>query len=244
MIASAGNLDSLAQSIVLDFQRNESAPFPMTDIDRMASDYLHLQVQYMPLSDDRSLLGLTAYEETKVNVTVDGREETLRLERDTVLLDRHFISPWPKAVVKQRLARQRRFTLAHECAHQILFRLEPENVKRSLRRQYSEFRQYSCHDLKTKEDWNEWQANTLGAALLMPRVHIFKYFEQYQNKVPLASYGGKFPMRERLALSHLTGLFGVSVRAVEIRLKELNLLTELPVWLYHDPSDIEGDYTE
>ena len=31
---------------------------------------------------------------------------------------------------------------------------------------------YSLRELKTREDWNEWQANVLGAAILMPQREI------------------------------------------------------------------------
>ena len=30
----------------------------------------------------------------------------------------------------------------------------------------------SLRELKTREDWNEWQANVLGAAILMPQREI------------------------------------------------------------------------
>ena len=238
MIASAEELDRLGEQIILDFHRGETKRFPQTDIDKMASHYLHLLVRYASLSDDGTLLGLTTYEQTTVNLKVDGTVQTMLLDPNMVLLERKFISQYPRAAVKERLALSRRFTLAHECAHQILFRLEPENVKNSLRGQYSQRRQYDCRTLKTKEDWNEWQANALGAAILMPRVYIAQYFEQFQKNEPLISYGGKYATRERLAIAHLTGFFGVSRRMLEIRLRQLGLLHDLPRWQYFDPCEI------
>ena len=100
---------------------------PMTRVERL----------YASLSDDGTLLGLTTYDQTTVKLNVDGTVQTMLLVPHMVLLERKFISRYPKAAVKERLALSRRFTLAHECAHQILFRLEPENVKNSLRGQYS-----------------------------------------------------------------------------------------------------------
>ena len=240
MTASGSGPDSLAEAILLDFQTGETTRFPRTDIDRMARQYLHLTVRYVPLSDDRSLLGLTAYDRTMVTVTVGGRQEALQLDRDTVLLEAFFLSQQPKAAKKERLSKQRRFTLAHECAHQILFRLEPEPIRQALQDRYAERRLYSCRDLKAKEGWKERQANALGAALLIPRMYVLQYFEEFRRNEPLTSYGGKYNTRDRLTMSHLTGFFGVSARSVEIRLKGLGLLEELPAWLYCDPFDIQG----
>ena len=240
MIVSYRELDELAEAILLDFQTGETARFPRTDIDRMARQYLGLTVRYHPLSDDGMLLGITTYAQTMVTVKVGGRRETLALAQDTVLLEKLFLSQWPKTAERDRREKQRRFALAHECAHQILFRMEPEPVRQALQRRYAECRPYSCYDLKKAEDRNERQANTLGAALLMPRMYILQYFEGFRRNEPLISYGGKYTARDRLSLSHLTGFFDVSVRSAEIRLKGLGLLTELPEQLYFDPFDIQG----
>ena len=66
----------------------------------------------------------------------------------------------------QRFCAKRRFTLAHECAHQILFQLESDEVKTSCEMKYSARTAYTPRELKTREDWNEWQANVLGAAIV------------------------------------------------------------------------------
>ena len=55
----------------------------------------------------------------------------------------------------QRLCAKRRFTLAHECAHQILFQLESEEVKASCEMRYSARTAYTPRELKTREDWND-----------------------------------------------------------------------------------------
>ena len=94
--------------------------------------------------------------------------QVIPLKRNQVLLDSSFIQP---GQVK-KLCGKRRFTLAHECAHQILFQLESDEGKAACRKQYAARRCYSLRDLKTREDWNEWQANALGAAILMPKEEI------------------------------------------------------------------------
>ena len=45
MIASAEELDRLGEQIILDFHQGNTNRFPQTDIDKMASHYLHLLVR-------------------------------------------------------------------------------------------------------------------------------------------------------------------------------------------------------
>lgn len=110
----------------------------------------------------------------------------------------------------QKMCGKRRFTLAHECAHQILFQMESGEVKQSFRRVYSERRPYSFRELKDKEDWNEWQANALGATLLMPQAEIQRAMQRYAKGRKLTKYGGRYSYADNLALSLLCQSLGVS----------------------------------
>lgn len=108
-----------------------------------------------------------------------------------MLLDSSFIAPGNV----RKLCGKRRFTLAHECAHQILFQLETDEQKEACRKLYAERRAYSLRDLKSNEDWNEWQANALGAAILMPQQEIdlhlnneFFFFAAFLHTLLVASH--------------------------------------------------------
>ena len=70
-------------------------------------------------SPDGSICGVTAYADTEYKITELGITRTLALKRNQVILDESFILSGNV----QRLCAKRRFTLAHECAHQILFQL-------------------------------------------------------------------------------------------------------------------------
>ena len=234
MILSRQDIDQIAEQILLDFQPHPKGQFPKTDIDGLAKQYLCLHIWYQTLSADGNLLGVTAYDAVIVQVE---QNRTLYLERDAVLLERYFLNRRGTPNQRDVLERRRAFTLAHECSHQIIFRMESTAVKEKLRKRYSGCHRFNCRELKTHEDWNEWQADTLGAALLMPRMYIQSYFAKYQKNQPLISYGGKYAARERLALTHLMSFFGVSKSALEIRLKGLGYLIVLPRYCYHDPCD-------
>lgn len=241
MILSRADIEWIAADILKRFDQVDKSQFPRTDIDRLAEQYLQLSVYYRQLSADKSLLGLTVYDDTELELPMENRMEILKLDADTVLLEKRFLQQYIPLREKQKNALQRRFTLAHECAHQILFRMESAETKKNIKEQYSQRKVYDCYDLKAKEDWNEWQANTLGAALLMPAEAIERYFDRYQGGTPLFCYGGKYPKREQLAISHLTGFFGVSKTALEIRLKAMGFILVLPRKHYYDPTVIIAD---
>ncbi|MCD8334946.1 MAG: recombinase family protein [Clostridiales bacterium] len=129
----------------------------------MAKEYLNLNVTFANLSQDGSILGLTTYADTQFEFIQTGCSRILPLKRNQIVLDSSFIQPGNV----RRMCGRRRFTLAHECAHQILFQLEKDESKPTHRRAYAERRVHTPRSLKTHEDWNEWQANALGAAILI-----------------------------------------------------------------------------
>ena len=185
MILSHDDIEEIAAATISDFNdffykggipAMRTMPIS-TPIDQFASDYLKLHVSFTHLSSDGSFCGarMTA--------------STIPLKRNQVLLDSSFIQP---GQVK-KLCGKRRFTLAHECAHQILFQLESDEGKAACRKRYSTRRSYSLRDLKTREDWNEWQANVLGAAILMPREEIDFAIWRFAPGRKLKNYSGWFP---------------------------------------------------
>ncbi len=86
--------------------------------------------------------------------------------------------------------------------------MESEESQQKCRESYSERRSYSLRDLKSREDWNEWQANALGAALLMPQAEIKRAMWLFAQCRTLISYEGRFSYADKLALSLLCQALG------------------------------------
>ena len=242
MILSHDDIEDIAAATISDFNEffykdgipaSGTMPIP-TPIDQFASEYLKLQVSFTHLSSDGSFCGLTAYEDTVYTCEIDGVTRTIPLKRNQVLLDSSFIQP---GKVK-KLCGKRRFTLAHECAHQILFQLESDECKAACRKQYAARRCYSLRDLKTREDWNEWQANVLGAAILMPKEDIDIAIWRFAPGRKLKDFGGWFSYMDRVALKIMCETFGVSKTALIIRLRELGHLEDHPISEFVDPLEI------
>lgn len=173
MILTHLKIEEIAAAVTKDFNQfffgaeaeMDNRSILPTQIDQLARDYLGLSVSFTRLSSDGRICGLTAYADTEYQIEEKGMRRTLPLKQNEVLLDESFIQPGQV----RKLCGKRRFTLAHECAHQILYQLESDEAKTAHKKRYAERTVYSFRDLKTREDWNEWQANVLGAAILMPR---------------------------------------------------------------------------
>lgn len=241
MILSHKEIEEIAAAVTEDFnefffgsQVEEVQSPRATPIDQLAKDYLGLTVSFAKLSKDGSICGLTAYADTEYAVEDGGTIRKLALRQNQVLLDESFIQPGQV----RALCGKRRFTLAHECAHQILYQMERDDVKQACRKKYAARTAYSLRDLKTREDWNEWQANVLGAVLLMPQKEIDLAMWIFAGGRKLNCYEGRFSYNDRLTLTRLCGQLGVSKSAAVIRLRQLGYLEDMAYSDYADPLEV------
>ena len=231
MYLSHTQIEEIAKVLIDDFDKffyddnDEPRKMPKpTPIDQFAEKYLGLEVSFRRLSSDGSLCGITAYSDTEYISEESGETITIPLKQNQVLLDSSFSDPSQV----RKLCGKRRFTLAHECAHQVLFQMESDEGKFACRKQYSERRAYSLRDLKTREDWNEWQANALGAAILLPQSELdFAVWRFAQDKL-LTNYEGYYTRADKLSLSLMCDYFKVSKSAMVIRLRKLGYLVDRP----------------
>lgn len=238
MILSYPHIEEIAVATVNDFKRffygnvDTIKKMPSeTPIDQLAKDYLNLKVSFERLSSDGSLCGITAYCDTEYIITENGITRTIPLKRNQVLLDESFIKP----MQIKKLSGKRRFTLAHECAHQILFQMESESIRSTYSQQYANKSAYSLRDLKSREDWNEWQANALGAAILMPQAEIDFAIWRFAAGRTITNYAGYFNNKDRHILRMLCDIFKVSKSALIIRLRQLGYLIDRPYYEVSDP---------
>lgn len=242
MILSHIQIEEIAAAVTKDFNEFffggraafETHYAQATPIDQLAGDYLGLQVSFARLSDDGSICGLTAYTDTEYAATCQGVTRLIPLKANEVLLDSSFMEP---GQVRARCGK-RRFTLAHECAHQILFQMESDEARQARRETYSPRTAYSLRDLKTREDWNEWQANALGAALLMPQREIDRAMYHLARGRKLIDYEGWFGYMDLMVLKQLCQTLGVSRSAAVIRLRQLGYMEERPYAEYIDPLEV------
>ena len=185
------------------------------------------------MSADGSIYGLTAYVDTEYQIEVDGSQRSIFLKTNDVVLDKSFIEPENI----RKLCGKRRFTLAHECAHQILFQLDSDDRKIACHKR-PEVRGNGSRVLRTQEDWNEWQANALGAAILMPQSEVDRAMWFINSRKPLTCYGWLFYDNDQVKIDTFCGVFGVSRSAAAIRLEQLGYLNRKKDYEYRDPLEV------
>lgn len=242
MILSHTQIENMALAVTHDFakymyhdppERKRRMPRAIP-IERFAHEYLGLDISFAHLSPDESICGLTCYADTEYTFEENGVVRTLLLHQNQILLDSSFRMPGRVKLLHGKY----RFTLAHECAHQLLFQMESDDVKQRQRGKYSPRKAYSLRALKTREDWNEWQANALGAAILMPQMEIELAMKLFPAKKVLVNYEGWFTYPDRMILSHLCQWLDVSKAAMIIRLRQLGYMEDRPYREYDDPTEV------
>ena len=242
MILSQKNIEEIAAAVTKDFNEfyfgcsseDTRRMARGTPIDQFAKEYLGMIVSFARLSSDGSICGLTAYADTEYITEEMGVKRVIPLRKNQILMDASFIQPGQV----YKLCGKRRFTLAHECAHQILFQMESETVRSSCTQKYSARTAYSLRDLNTREDWNEWQANVLGAAILMPQKEIDLAMWYFAGGKKLINYEGVFAYRDKLSLTMLCQQLAVSKSAAVIRLRQLGYIEDRPYQEYSDPLEV------
>lgn len=229
MILSRLDLEAIAAAITNEFFHfyygtgaDDPERFVLaTPMDALAK-WLGLKVCFAPLSSDGSICGLTAYADTSYTIKIDDQSYSIRLDRNQIILDSRFLNCGRHGALMGR----RRFTLAHECAHQILFQLASDEEKSGCENEYSARGNYLPHELKTCEDWNEWQANVLGAAILLPQTEVDRAMYFLNDRKQFNGFADSLTTSDKRTLDLFCGIFGVSRQTAIRRLAGLGYINE------------------
>lgn len=129
------------------------------DISSLAS-MLGYEIEYVHLTQDGSILGKTSSGQIWTRIYDDKMNELYYLlDGYTILVDKRLLA-------SPAMAGRKNFTIAHELAHQIINRTCP-GVYGPINATFCDHRR----SVKPKceiNDWHEWQADALAAALLLP----------------------------------------------------------------------------
>jgi hypothetical protein len=180
------------------------------------AEMLGLSVYFRQLSYDHSILGMTAPDEVMVPIFDENKERSIFiLDGKTVLIEA-CLNHSPKA--KGR----RNFTIAHECAHQILYRLYPE-IYGPNQRVLCDYRRNNAPRRKI-EDWEEWQADALAACLLLPEDAVKDAMFVYGLGDKVKVLSRKYSEYKYQCFCEMADALGVSRSALSFRMEQLGLL--------------------
>ena len=90
--------------------------------------------------------------------------------------------------------------------------------------EYDSERSYSREELTQMFASVEWQADTMGASLLMPKRVIENALAKYNQSNPIKVYGDNtITPRDKSVIRRMAAYIGVSYTALYIRLKDMGL---------------------
>lgn len=203
--------DTIAEEF-LQIYCEEALLKPMAvPIEHIAKNELGLDVQYICLSEELDIYGMTLFTDGIVEVynPEEGLYDAKMFKKKTVLID-------PEAVKKTNIG-CRNNTLAHECVHWYKHRLYYKMQQYTLPRQakHCKCKVSDLTNMTEEESIMEAQAVGIAPRILMPK-HTF---------IEAAEGVGIIPGKEnRSAIAQLAQLFDVSMQSVRIRLNECGLV--------------------
>ena len=220
---SRAELEEISEGLItLYAKKHSNKVIPSIDIEHFITEFLSLRIEYTSFAeDDCGKVGFLADGETPLLIHQEGKFIPFVFPQNTIVLDKFLLS--------EKEQGRRRFTMAHEMSHYILNKIyETPSVGR-FHTQYDSDRNYSKEELAQMFASAEWQADTMGASLLMPKRIIENVLAKYNDSQPIKIYGDNtLTQREKATLRRMAAYIGVSYTALFIRLRDMNLLE------YHD----------
>ncbi|MCL2838419.1 MAG: ImmA/IrrE family metallo-endopeptidase [Oscillospiraceae bacterium] len=221
------NFDEIAINLLQTYMPEVLGLPRSVNIKRLAEDCLFLTIKDQMLSTNDSILGMTTFADVEVPCYDDCFTPTkLSVREGTILIHSGLL--WDGNNTR------RRYTIAHECAHWILHRSyhSPNNRQYSFRAPpviacRKENIERSKFGFQSDNDWIEWQADGLAAAILMPQNTFWQ-----KSKSLLRGYGKQFLIAGQQSyagfeiIEKLSETFEVSKQAAQIRLQQLGLIRD------------------
>jgi len=215
LFLSQKDIEVIGYSILRDYEKRGDGNIQIpVHIESFARNYLGLNIEYQKLSETGKILGLTSYKGVILELAFDGGSIHLNVPENTILLD--------ERLKRASSLHRRRFTVAHECAHQILARIEESVTAKNNKQIPYSCREVSFRVLQTTEDWTEWQANALGAVLLLPKHELVIELNRGFTPFKPTIYGNRLNSTDYAKAKAIADKFCVSMAAMKIRLKELD----------------------
>jgi len=234
-------LEDYAEQVVADFAPERLKNPGVLDVDRFIEYYLGLSVEYHRICYDRKVLGMTAFNDGRIDVADEdtGLPKPLPVKKGTIVID--------TSLTAKRNVPRLRFTMMHEGAghwmlHNKAFSADnpfgPAGVYKNQYLAAKEGRMDYSRSQKERTDIErmERQADFLASAILIPRPALrvtfrefFKFFDEKPRRIVRGtsllddSYAKQLP-------EYVAKTYNVSNRAALIRLEKLTAIVDGKTW--------------
>ena len=215
---SRAELEEISEGLITAYANKFSnRVIQSIDIEHFITEFLMLRIEYASfVEDDAGRIGFLADGATPLLVHQDGKIIPFVFPKDTIVLD--------KFLLAEKEQGRRRFTMAHEASHHILSKMYAMPSEGRFHAEYDSERSYSKEELAQMFASVEWQADTMGASLLMPRRIIENALAKYNQSNPIKVYGDNtITSKDKAVIRRMAAYIGVSYTALVIRLRDMGL---------------------
>ena len=205
---SRAELEEISEGLITAYANKFSnRVIQSIDIEHFITEFLMLRIEYASFAEDGA---------TPLLVHQDGKIIPFVFPKDTIVLD--------KFLLAEKEQGRRRFTMAHEASHHILSKMYAMPSEGRFHAEYDSERSYSKEELAQMFASVEWQADTMGASLLMPRRIIENALAKYNQSNPIKVYGDNtITSKDKAVIRRMAAYIGVSYTALVIRLRDMGL---------------------
>jgi Zn-dependent peptidase ImmA (M78 family) len=140
-----------------------------------------------------------------------------------------------KFLLNQKESARKRFTIAHEGAHDVLAHHVPIQTSpaAAFHSEFDPEMTYAQDMLKEMLSVNECFSNRAAACFLMPSFLVMRVLKKHNNSQKVVLYGERILSQDqKLLIQKMADTMGVSYTAFYMRLKELDLFERRPVEEY------------
>lgn len=215
---SRAELEEISEGLITAYANKFSnRVIQSIDIEHFITEFLMLRIEYAFFAeDDAGRIGFLADGATPLLIHQDGKIIPFVFPKDTIVLD--------KFLLAEKEQGRRRFTMAHEASHHILSKMYAMPSEGCFHAEYDSERSYSKEELAQMFASVEWQADTMGASLLMPRRIIENALAKYNQSNPIKVYGDNtITSNDKAVIRRMAAYIGVSYTALVIRLRDMGL---------------------
>lgn len=219
---SRAELEEISEGLITAYANKFSnRVIQSIDIEHFITEFLMLRIEYASFAeDDAGRIGFLVDGATPLLVHQDGKIIPFVFPKDTIVLD--------KFLLAEKEQGRRRFTMAHEASHHILSKMYAMPSEGRFHAEYDSERSYSKEELAQMFASVEWQADTMGASLLMPRRIIENALAKYNQSNPIKVYGDNtITSKDKTVIRRMAAYIGVSYTALVIRLRDIGKVTGL-----------------
>lgn len=222
-VLSRDMIDTFAENFISDF-KPEALTTPMEiNVDDFLENYLGITPDYQYLAHKLIYLGMTVFHDTNKIVVfhpIAQKAEYISAKADTVIFDTRLL----EASQEHRY----RFTAGHESGHIVFHRDYFDHMARMSKFFNMDIMEFiQCRslpngetkkgNLKTNNDWLEWQANQFSSSLLMPKTAVLKLIDEFDLTSDFGVYD---------ALIEMENVFNVSFEAATHRLSGMRMIKQ------------------